>query len=477
MKITSRQSGRSLVEILVALVIFSLIITAVTLVFFGGQNFLGQSVEARKAIEYAHVGLEAVRIVRDNGWTNLTDGIHGLNFDGTTWTLTGSPDVSNGYTRTVSISSDFDNVKHIRMTVQWDHQPEGTKTVEIYTTLSPLEQGISGDWTQPCILSTAAGSSGSSKGTDVVYANGKAYVTSNEASSGKPDFYIFDVSNTSAPALLSSLDVEQGLKSVSVVGNYAYVIEAESTDFFSIDISIPSAPVVKKKITIAGGAIQGRYVVARGNFAYVGTTTSVANDFYVVNISDPTNPVVAGSAGLRIGGNVNEISLLQNYAYLATSHDSRELAIVDLSSVPIRSTLTKTYDAPGTADGLAVHAKTTKLVYLGRVESSSPGNSREFIILDTTTNPPSARGSSEVSDDVLSIMSVQTLSFLGANDTNEELQAFYIRDPTAPVKWGGLNVSNVITGADYHANVVFAAVNNGDILNLITSMKGGICDD
>src|SRR3989344_3285840 len=113
-------NGSSLVEILIALGIFAIVVSATALVFFGGQEFAAGSIESRTGVEKARTGAEALRIIRDKKWTDLTDGIHGLQFLASgSWQLTGSPDVSDGFTRTVSISTDFDGIKHIDLTVSW----------------------------------------------------------------------------------------------------------------------------------------------------------------------------------------------------------------------------------------------------------------------------------------------------------------------------------------------------------------------
>lgn len=464
-------SGQSLVEILIALTIFSLVMSATALLFFSGQNFLGASFQSRKAIEKAHDGVEALRFIRDENWTNLTNGLHGLTFTGSKWQLTSTPDWSEDFKRTVSISTDIDGLKHIDLTVQWHEPTEGTKSIELAQLLAPLEQGISGDWGSPCILSTADGGTGS-KGTDVFYSNGKAYVTSSAASAGKEDLFIFDVTDTSHPTLLGSLNIEQGLKSVTVSGNYAYVIEDGSSDFFVVDVTNSAAPVKIAKINLNNAA--GKYVMVRGNYVYATTAQSSANpEFFVIDVSTPGSPSVVAS--LEIGADVNEVNVLQNIAYLATSADGKELDLIDVSD-PLNPFEISNgyYDAVGSADGRAVQAKNKQRIYLGRTDSTN----NNFLILDASDpSNITLRGSKDTGTDILSLISVETLSFLGTSDTNEEFQDYYIRDPTNPVKNATLNFSNIATGADYHNNIVFMSVMNNDILQLVTSEKNGICDD
>src|SRR3989344_1291015 len=178
--------GFSLVEILIALGIFSISITAVITMFFGGQNFVASGISSRTALEKAHDGVEALRFIRDTNWTSMTNGLHGLQLSGGTWQLTGSPDVSDGFTRTVSISSDIDGIKRANVTVSWQETTPSIKTVSIYQTLSPPDQGLQGDWTKPCLLSHADGTSGD-KAKDIFFSNYKVYVASSASAANKPD--------------------------------------------------------------------------------------------------------------------------------------------------------------------------------------------------------------------------------------------------------------------------------------------------
>ena len=455
-------NGSSLVEILIALGIFAIVVSATALVFFGGQEFAAGSIESRTGVEKARTGAEALRIIRDKKWTDLTDGIHGLQFLASgSWQLTGSPDVSDGFTRTVSISTDFDGIKHIDLTVSWYHLPEGTRSIEFSQTLSPLEEGLKGDWEELCVVGSVDAGSGS-KGSDVFYLDGKAYVTDSAAAASKPDLYIFNFANPLAPTLLGQLNVEQGEKSVTVAGNYAYTIEENSPDFFVIDVSNPATPLQKAKLTLAGGS--GRYVMVRGNYVFATTTNNASGaEFFVIDVTTPTTPSVVGS--LEIGGNVNEVNVLKNVAYLATGIDTKELMAVDVTT-PASPTILGSYDAAGSADGLAVHAKSKNRVYLGRASSSD----KELFVLDATT--PSAittRGSVDTSDTINSLMTAATLTFLGMSDTNEEFQVYYVKDPTAMYQYAELNFSNNATGAVYYNNYVYMSVQNSDVLQIISS--------
>ncbi|MEK7583203.1 MAG: prepilin-type N-terminal cleavage/methylation domain-containing protein [Patescibacteria group bacterium] len=459
------RQGQSLVEILIALTIFSLTISAVALMFFSGQSFVADSLQARKAIEKVHDGAEALRFIRDDNFPSMTDGLHGLSFTNDKWQLTLVPDWNDGFKRTVSISTDLEGIKHVDLLVQWNHPSEGTKSFDIASTIAPPNQGLTGDWTNPCVIGSADGGSGS-KGTDVFYLDHKAYVTSSATASDKPDLFIFDVTSSTSPFLLGQLNIEQGVKSVAVAGTKAYVVEENSGDFFIVNVATPTAPMVQSKLTLNVGT-KGRYVVTKGNYAYVtSANNSTGKEFFVINITNPAAPSVVAS--LELGVDINEISILGNTAYLATSSDTKELILFDITN-PVAPVEIGNYNTQGTADGKSIYAKTLKRIYLGRNSSSD----NELLILDASI-PASItlRGSSNVSSSVFAVMSAGTQAFLGTDDTNEEFQNFDIKNPASIQQLGQINLSNIATGAAYDNNIVYMSVQNNDILQLISS-----CDD
>src|SRR3989344_1514780 len=251
-ELTGNNRGASLVEILIALGVFSIVITAVVLTFFGGHNFILSGVMSRTAVEKARTGVEALRIIRDTSWPSMTSGIHGLRLSNGIWELTDSPDISDGFTRTVSLSNDIAGITHADVTVSWQETTPNFRTVTVYETLSPPNQGLQGDWTQPCVLSIVNGATGS-KGKDVYYYNYKAFVASSASSDNKDDLYIIDVLASRSPSILGSLHVEQGWKAVVASGNYAFGIEENSSDFFSVNVSNPASPGPVTKLTLPNG--------------------------------------------------------------------------------------------------------------------------------------------------------------------------------------------------------------------------------
>lgn len=140
------------VEILVAVSIIVVSVLAAMTVAQKSISVSRQAFHTTQATFLLEEGAEAVRILRDNAWTNISDLSAGanyyLNFSGSTWILEETANTVGIFTRTISLANvNRDNItkdisstgtndlgtKLITVTVSW---PEGgvtiTKTLQFY---------------------------------------------------------------------------------------------------------------------------------------------------------------------------------------------------------------------------------------------------------------------------------------------------------------------------------------------------------
>lgn len=130
------QLGFSLVEILLAVSIFGLMVTALAGGFIYGQQSTALAGMRSRAAILADEGLEAVRNIRDENFTNLTDGTYGLAISGNQWVFSGISDVTDIFTRAITISSVDANRKLVTSTVNWPQNPQRTGNVTLTTYLT-----------------------------------------------------------------------------------------------------------------------------------------------------------------------------------------------------------------------------------------------------------------------------------------------------------------------------------------------------
>jgi Tfp pilus assembly protein PilV len=152
MKKIFKNRGFMMVEIMVAVSIITVSILAAMTVAQKSLYVARQAFHTTQAGFLLEEGAEAVRILRDNDWNNISSKTPGTNyypvFSGGTWTLSTTPSTIGIFTRTVSIvnvnrdnttkdisviGTDDPGTKLITITVSW---PEGgatiTKTLQFY---------------------------------------------------------------------------------------------------------------------------------------------------------------------------------------------------------------------------------------------------------------------------------------------------------------------------------------------------------
>ena len=99
------QCGQSVLEVIVAMAIFSLIGAAMAAMAVGGFTGLEQGGEHTQAEALAQEGIEAVRAVRDKDWDSLTCTNCVAEISGKEWILSnGANETIGQYTRTITLS-------------------------------------------------------------------------------------------------------------------------------------------------------------------------------------------------------------------------------------------------------------------------------------------------------------------------------------------------------------------------------------
>src|SRR3989344_7564307 len=93
------QHGFSLVEVILAVAIFTIMAVSgvATILHSFSVNKLGE--EESNAHYYAQEGIEAVRSIKDKSWSNLVVGTYGLSTAGSQWNFSGTSDSKSKYTR------------------------------------------------------------------------------------------------------------------------------------------------------------------------------------------------------------------------------------------------------------------------------------------------------------------------------------------------------------------------------------------
>ncbi len=255
--------GFSLLELILAIAVFSLGSYAVATLLIDSNTSTRSGLERTEALSHAKEGIEAVRYIRDQDWDNLTNGSHGLDSSSGEWVFViDTPDlIADKYTRTVSVSDrpDATSTKDISVTVSWSLTPSRISSVSLNTILTNWATTTAGGG----IIIDPPAIPFSATGGDITYAGGYTYHTF----TGSNDFIVTSGSE-SVEALIVAGGGAGGRASIaSGIGGGGG--GAGGVQVVNISVSVNSYPVV---VGIGGVAAVG--TGASGGPSSFGGTTS-----------------------------------------------------------------------------------------------------------------------------------------------------------------------------------------------------------
>lgn len=128
--------GFSLVEVLLSITLFALLVITFVGALIYSQDSERLAGDRARATFLAEEGLEAVRNMRDGNHADLTDGNHGLSFSGNQWTFSGTTDVTDIFSRSISVTSVDADRKTIVANVTWKQNEQRNGSVTLSSLLT-----------------------------------------------------------------------------------------------------------------------------------------------------------------------------------------------------------------------------------------------------------------------------------------------------------------------------------------------------
>lgn len=466
-------NGFSLVEVLIGLTLVTLAIAATVTIVFGSQSVIIDRDNTITAQLLSKEGIVATNAIIKNDWAAVADGSYGLTWNGTAWQLAGAQDIQSIFTRVITISSTaLSDERQVKSTVSWASSPlRPAKKVELVTYISNWADvlasggdtgggGTSGDWTNPVSLGSANVGAGNSA-TDVDAVGNVVYISTESSTKSKPDIHAYNITNPATPTLLSEIDVD-AYSLQSIDGSSSYLFSSATGVLPDLKIINNTNPA---SLSLAAEYNLITFVDATKIFRDINTIflgvkqTSFSGEFFALNTTVPTSP--SEFDNFEINADVNGIYELNGTAYLATSHDSREMYVLNVSN-PSNITQVGVYNNTGSTDGTSVFAVSPSRVFLGV-------GSTMYIL--NATNPASITtlGSFNAGGAVNDMYIAGNLAFLATSNSNSELQIVNISNVASPTLVSSLNFPQVATGIDYQNNMVFVSVRSNDGLRIITS--------
>jgi hypothetical protein len=174
-------------------------------------------------------------------------------------------------------------------------------------------------------------------GGDGVFITGGTYAYVVEGSGTTNAFQIFNISDPTAPVLISQSNLANGGNGVStddiwVTHGFAYIVEGGGTvnALQVFNVSSPATPVLVGQANLANNA--GDRLFIQGKYAYIVEGGSYTNSFEIFNISNPAAPVRVSQSNLTAFDQAS-IYVEGNYAYIAIGGSgSQGFDIFDVSN-------------------------------------------------------------------------------------------------------------------------------------------------
>ncbi len=150
---------------------------------------------------------------------------------------------------------------------------------------------------------------------------------------------IYDISSPTSPLFISSCDYTSAL-GMDLKDNYAYLADYGKMQI--VDFLDPNNPIRVAEVSFPGLSFS---IVARNDYAYI---ADINNSIRVVDISDPTDPAIVTSVDLN--DYARAVAIQNSFLYAANENDG--LAIIDMTD-PTSPVYIKNIDVVGKVRGVA----------------------------------------------------------------------------------------------------------------------------
>ncbi|MFA7654325.1 MAG: beta-propeller fold lactonase family protein [Candidatus Magasanikbacteria bacterium] len=230
------------------------------------------------------------------------------------------------------------------------------------------------------------------------------------------------------------------LGSVAISGKYAYAISYTGDNFYVINVSDPTHPTPASTLSILGDDPPSlSSVVVSGDYAYLIDDTGV---LFIVDISSPSNPTQIASTS--IAGVLQSIFISGKYAYISAGSEGM-ISIVDISNPYSSYQVATTSVGNGSGNGNQSIAVSGKYAYVTNygddtisvVDISNPYSPQQVAIISVGNGP--------------CILEVSGKYLYVVNNIDKTISVVNISNPLASVQIattsiGGNNKSIAVSG-------------------------------
>lgn len=488
------QKGQSLIELLLTIALVSILFPALLTGFISTRSNRAVRDQRQLATAYLSEAQEAIRVIRANGWSNLSSGTYHPIVSGNTWILMSGPEtIDNNFTRSIAIEDVKRGIngniaqdgaldpstKLFTISVSWNSPFPNSVSAKSYltrhdsnihanTTISDFSgtaQGATvsattetsipddgqvqlgaggggkGDWCAPNLSIAALDLPKNGVANAVTAIEGRAFAGTGDNASGE-SFANINITNADPPTA-SILGTFSNYKTNDVFGETSYGYIATDTNSKEIVIvNFSSNPYTEAGYFNASGITDANGVFVVGNTGYMTQGNRLRN--FDLSGKSGSRPAI-DSDGVGLSATGTSVYVSGNYAFISIAGHTKELEIVDVSN-PSNLQVIGYADVNGQAAYDVFVNSTGTRAYLATGSSSSQ---KEFFIVDVSTKTGSrpAVGSYEangMNPNAVTVVTNNKAILVGTGA--EEYQVIDITNETQPARCGGLNVDSGING-------------------------------
>ena len=373
------QQGQALIELIVTIAMASTILVSITLTMISIREALSRNSKSFEGNLLLQKQIEAIRSIKDSAWLSLTSpGTYHVEQSGDNWAALPGTAALGIFTYSFTV----ENV--CRLTA------EGS-------IVSCSDAGALLDASTKKIISSV---SWSSLGTKTISSS----------------FYLARYANNSSWVQTSQADFNTGTKVGTVVtpGGEVQLGPSSGGTWTS-----PQVVAVRN----LGGTTNATDIFVANDRAYITTLSQAGADFFIYDVSNPANPTLLGS--LDLASDAYAVVVSGNYAYVATSHNSREMTVVNVTN-PATPTLAGSHFNSATAAdgrGIAVSSNRAYLV----TNNNTTGVGYEFYTINIS-NPlsPAQLGGINLNAAARDISLSGNFAYVASTHNNQELQVINV---------------------------------------------------
>lgn len=383
-----QKHGQMLVELLMAIGITTILLPALLTGLVASRSGKAQQNQRIQAISFMKEGVEAVRSVRDNDWTSFAvNGTYHPAISGSAWTLAAGSETINGMTRQIVITDVSRDSNGLIVSSGGTVDPS---TKQIVVTVS---------WTAPTSANVSS----------TLYLTRHENATYTETTKAQ-----FDLGTKSSVVTTNTTGGEVTLGAGGGGG-----------DWCTPSLSITSVNLSRQGVPTQVAAVPG--------IVYTGTGGNASGPTFAKTTVTGNTPPQASVIGIYDNAKANGIyGDSNNFAYVATTSNSQEIAILDTTQFTDPPTNSKFkligwFDAPGNSPANAVYT-------LGNYGYMTTGNKFYIFDLSSKTGSRSQLNPTAVtlSGTGNRIVVVGNYAYVAVNNSTNQLQVINVSDPANP---------------------------------------------